>query len=800
MRPLSRAAVAVLLGLFLSSSASAQTGATAPDVRPMGSTLPADTLRDLPIGDSVYAALETMQHEVIADRFNSGGLNVGGDTRLGAFLASWSQTLFRVGDIDVSDPTGAGSALIVPDAVVWQAVHVATGLMRHDESAPGLAVTLDPRRAGTTWRREISASGTGGTLAASAPLGQPPPINRLQDAGRASWLVSGPVSDRVGLVAGGTWARASKRDREALPDASDRLLSGFTHLVFTPADGREWRTLAVVQRAETPYAAWRSFGQPAATTRSTAYHVQSTWERRGSDARSWRVVAGLTERTRTNEVAAGTADVERITDGPVPDVAASFADSTNRRWTIAARIGAPPRAAAARHLPEVGIDVSGASSTSADAFGGGIRESVNGIPARRWTFRPSGLESRRSATTVAGVVRDVFALSRTTTLDASVRAEWVRGRAAGAATSVNWLSLLPRARFRWEFAERRHVALVAGYARSANALTLDWLAFGDPAASTATVASAASPAVVVARVGPGTGGDAAFSRIDDTLSRPTTDEFVVGLSGGPACRRGTLVGIARRETHLLGVVDAAGSSASNHAAIQVVDAAQNWVDPVDDRPLTIYNRLPASFGRDTYLVTNPAQDPANAFALELTAERTTERLFLLFGASASIARGSAASRGYGPLENDQDIPGELFTNINAATYARGRLFADRAFTIKWTTLYRLPGDVTVGAIARYQDGQPFSRLVIVPDLNQGAEGVQAYPNAGSRFTFTGSLDVRVQRGFELGGARLDAILDTYNLLTRSNEVEEFVVTSPDFRQSTAIEPPHTIHLGFRLSF
>ena len=147
MRPLSRAAVAVLLGLFLSSSASAQTGATAPDVRPMGSTLPADTLRDLPIGDSVYAALETMQHEVIADRFNSGGLNVGGDTRLGAFLASWSQTLFRVGDIDVSDPTGAGSALIVPDAVVWQAVHVATGLMRHDESAPGLAVTLDPRRA-----------------------------------------------------------------------------------------------------------------------------------------------------------------------------------------------------------------------------------------------------------------------------------------------------------------------------------------------------------------------------------------------------------------------------------------------------------------------------------------------------------------------------------------------------------------------------------------------------------------------------------------------------------------------------
>ena len=63
-------------------------------------------MRDLPLGDNVYSILENTQSEVISDRFNSGGLNVGGDSRVGGFLGSWSQTLFRVGDIDVSDPSG----------------------------------------------------------------------------------------------------------------------------------------------------------------------------------------------------------------------------------------------------------------------------------------------------------------------------------------------------------------------------------------------------------------------------------------------------------------------------------------------------------------------------------------------------------------------------------------------------------------------------------------------------------------------------------------------------------------------
>ena len=106
----------------------------------------------------------------------------------------------------------------------------------------------------------------------------------------------------------------------------------------------------------------------------------------------------------------------------------------------------------------------------------------------------------------------------------------------------------------------------------------------------------------------------------------------------------------------------------------------------------------------------------------------------------------------------------------------------------------------MAGIARYQDGQPFSRLVVVPTLNQGAEGVQAYPNAGSRYTFVGTLDLRLQKGIRAGGTRVDAIVDAYNLFTRNNSVEEDIVTSPAFRTPIAIQPPRSVHFGLRLTF
>src|SRR5262245_19252789 len=69
---------------LISSWAAAQTREQI-QVPPLGSTLTVDALADLPSsGGNLFTLLDTVIPEVITDRVDSGGLNVGGAARIGA--------------------------------------------------------------------------------------------------------------------------------------------------------------------------------------------------------------------------------------------------------------------------------------------------------------------------------------------------------------------------------------------------------------------------------------------------------------------------------------------------------------------------------------------------------------------------------------------------------------------------------------------------------------------------------------------------------------------------------------------
>ncbi len=70
----------------------------------------------------------------------------------------------------------------------------------------------------------------------------------------------------------------------------------------------------------------------------------------------------------------------------------------------------------------------------------------------------------------------------------------------------------------------------------------------------------------------------------------------------------------------------------------------------------------------------------------------------------------------------------------------------------------------------------------------------------SPFTYTGTLDIRLQKTFRLGRSEASAIVDVYNLPNLANEVSEYVVSGPRFRAPTALQPPLTSMLGLRLAF
>jgi hypothetical protein len=329
------------------------------------------------------------------------------------------------------------------------------------------------------------------------------------------------------------------------------------------------------------------------------------------------------------------------------------------------------------------------------------------------------------------------------------------------------------------------------------------LAIGDPAAPFADVSAwhgGVPVGPLIARVGPGTGGDATLTQIDSRLERPVTDELVLGLRARP--RPGLelqLTRITKRETSLLQYVDT-GVLAAEYTAFQIPDPSFVPGSPVGAAQITALSRPAGAYGRDRYLLTNRIDEPASSWALEATVRATTDTLELLVGIGLTEANGPAAAVGFLATENDQDVLGNMLVDPNAQTRVRGQLFQDRSHIGKIAAAYHFPWRTTVGAIFRYADGQPFTRLVIAPALTQGPIAVRSYANGGSAFTFVGTIDVRLQKAFTVGRTRVAAVLDVYNLPNLDNEVVEYVVSGPRFRTPTALQPPRTAALGLRVAF
>jgi len=148
------------------------------------------------------------------------------------------------------------------------------------------------------------------------------------------------------------------------------------------------------------------------------------------------------------------------------------------------------------------------------------------------------------------------------------------------------------------------------------------------------------------------------------------------------------------------------------------------------------------------------------------------------------------------------VIGDAFTNPNATVNAAdGRTFFDRGYIGKIIGAFDLPARATLGVVIRYSDGQPFSRLAIFENLNQGPEAVMGYRNGRpTRFTYISTTDVRLQKATAFGSKQLTLIIDGFNVFNIGREVGEYVIGDANFRKTTLIEPPRTIRVGVRIAF
>jgi hypothetical protein len=456
-----------------------------------------------------------------------------------------------------------------------------------------------------------------------------------------------------------------------------------------------------------------------------------------------------------------------------------------------------------------GAEFTWSAMTLQSAFAGRVGEMVNGIPARVWVFTDPSDESSWSSDAIGAYLSDTIALTPKLTVDGSLRFESVRGHAkAVTGTPISWPGVYPHAGLHFALTKFWNIGTFAQYARYPHRLPLRDLAYGDPTAPTADIyrwnggspPAAASLGPLVQRLGPGSGGRADFSTIDPNLGRPKMDEMIFGFESRPrppAFVR--MAAIARREAPLVGVVDT-GVPESTYTVIGVPDTGIDRIGNQDDQILAFYNRSPSTFGADKYLLTNPSDHVATFVGVDFVGEVRAKRLFMILGGTAGRSEGLSANRGFGVLENDAGLLGEVFVNPNARGHAQGRLFTERGYTIKTALAYQFDRDITAGLVGRYQDGQHFARMVVYEPLNQGAEAVRAFRNGRTRFFFSMTVDARVQKTFTIGSFKIAGVIDAYNVFNQKLSVEEAQVTGADERQHLAIQPPRTVHIGFRIPF
>ncbi len=784
-------ASALLLWLFLRSALLPHEAA--------GVAIPAG---ELPSARSAYGWLETSAPEIISDRFDSGGLTLGAPVRIGVHGTSAADTTFRINGLDATSTLRPGTPMVLPDVIGAASISVTRLASSVSMSAPGPVVDWQPM---TGEQRAIVAEGffmpTAWAIKPSTASAMP--IEQLRSLADGSLLISGElVPGRSNAVLAAHWAR-SERLRRANPtqlEASQLSLVG--NVTFTPTDRDQAQATLIVQRASPAAAA-----SPAATDDSYGT-AQLAWRRADKGHAAYHASGGY-QWVDATRVPAASASIDSAFDGAV--FPAVFRPAGNERvLRVAADVAlAPLEALGVTHRLQAWGSFDRSAMTPSLASTSLMAESVNGVAARVWRIDIPATAASWTSSTGALFAADRMGREEAW-IELGVRAESLQA-SNGGATSIAWTDVYPHAAFDL-FSRRAGVGIFGTYTRSGARLPAMALAYGDVNAPSARVyrwvdannngvvdgAEGSAASSLIARIGPGAAGG--LTALDAAVKRPVIDLFMGGVRVDWSRFALSVTAIARKERQLVRAIADGGAA---YTPVTQTDPGADFTDSSDDRQLIAFNRTASSAGLDHYTLTNPAGvGEDSSYTLDIAMQYRGPRARLAFSAAAIKAMGTGANRGFRADENDPGLIGDVPADPNAASFATGgRTFFDRGYVGKILGVFTLPGRTSLGIVARYQDGQPFSRLAIFNTLNQGPEAVMAYANGRpTRFKFISTTDARLQKVFAFGSGQLTLIVDAFNVFNIGREVEEYVLTGAAFRAVTAIEPPRTLRFGVRLSF
>ncbi|MBI2833902.1 MAG: TonB-dependent receptor [Acidobacteria bacterium] len=124
---------------------------------------------------------------------------------------------------------------------------------------------------------------------------------------------------------------------------------------------------------------------------------------------------------------------------------------------------------------------------------------------------------------------------------------------------------------------------------------------------------------------------------------------------------------------------------------------------------------------------------------------------------------------------------------------------NRSWQARLLGRYELPYGIALGANLRVQSGFPWAPVASIRLPNAGTQRV-FLTDLDRRSQTVKILDLRLDKSFQIHGAKITALVDVFNSLNSNAVTNFFIVSGASFNRVIAALDPRTVHLGIRLSF
>jgi hypothetical protein len=777
-------------------------------------TISASQIENLPTAHSLWSLIENQDFSATTDRIDVGGL---WETRPALFSArgatSWTQNVYRLNGMDVSDPYTTGRPLFVPDFFALAATQMSNA--DHPASAfhPGGLLTLIPREATPDFRGGFSGYYIDKSMSASnitpdilqEGLSQSQTLNNLTEF---NLHFSGPIAGpALQFFASVTSQSVNRNTADFERDDTSLLYSGLVQVRYERPNSM-FRFFWTGQKISDPTLGAGRFVPFDSTIRrnDTSNLLQVSWETPPQEAHRFRAGLGYAGLRSTGEYQSALQgppafDLFQVAAG-TPH-AGSDGRSRFAGWFEGESVFT--RILGADHLLEYGFQVSMESAASRLDVRDNIHlYTFNGAPAQV-AFVDAPREERENGVTLNLYARETLHFGRFALF---FGANLGLSRAGNSSASIRWTNLAPHFGLDIPLAAKERSRLRLSAARYYFTLPLSYLAYGNPDAPGLSVYAwndlnhdgAYQPGEkgpLLRREGPLYGG------IDPAIKRPYTDELAAAWINDLG--RGwffTLAGFQRETRNLVATINT-GVQASDYTPLTIEDDGDDRIPgSYDDLTFTVYNQNPGSLGNDFYFLSNPGGRVSRYVGLDLTLVKRAGPDFLFYLALTATHAVATTNPGNTEYENDDGVLGPLYENPNAAINAKGRPRFDRAYTGRIGVSFKAPLGTRIGAVVKYYDGQPFARKIVVSDLNQGLIYIQAHPRGVARYEYNMTIDLRIEKDFSWKQGMLRLFLDGFNILNRNLATSENEWTGPSFplRYATEIQSPRVFRVGLNFEF